>query len=160
MRHLGRFSKQDLANIWSDAKYQRMHNELLQLMIKFKLCYEIPNNQGNYIAPQLLSLNQPDYDWNSENNLRLRYNYEFMPKGILTRFIVEMHKNIYEENVWRSGVVFEKDYAQAEVIEYYDKKEIRIRISGKNQKDLMTIIINEIDKINDFYERIKYSKLI
>ena len=160
VRNLGHFSKQDLANIWSDAKYQRMHNELLQLMIKFKLCYEIPNNQGNYIAPQLLSLTQPEYKLDSSQNLLLRYSYEFMPKGILTRFIVEMHKNIYQENVWRTGVVLAKDYAQAEVIEDYEKKEIEIRIDGNNKRDMMTIITNEIDNINDSYERIKYTKLI
>ena len=160
IRNLGRFSKQDLANIWSDNKYQRMHDQLLQLMIKFKLCYEIPNNKNNFIAPQLLSLNQPEYNWNYSENLLIRYNYEFMPKGILTRFIVEMHKNIYRDLVWRNGVVLTNDYAQAEVIEYYNQKEIRIRIKGGNKRDLMTIVTNEIDTINDSYERIECTKLI
>ena len=160
INNLGRFSKQDLANIWSDTKYQKMHNDLLQLMIRFKLCYEIPNSKDNYIAPQLLSKNQPNYDWNYDDILQLRYSYEFMPKGILTRFIVEMHKDIYQELVWRNGVVLSNDFAQAEVIEDYGKKEIRIRINGSNKKDLMTIVTHEIDKINDSYERIKYNKLI
>ncbi|NEP02262.1 MAG: leucine-rich repeat protein [Symploca sp. SIO2E9] len=155
INNLGRFSKQNLADIWSEAKYQRMLHELLQLMLKFKLCYEIPNSKDNYIAPQLLSKDKPDYpSWNSNNILQLRYSYEFMPKGILTRLIVEMHRNIYQDIVWRYGVIVTNDYAQAEVIEYYDKKEIRIRIIGKNKRDLMTIVTNEIDKINDEYERI------
>ena len=69
-----------------------MQDELLQLMINFKLCYRIPNSEF-YIAPQLLTENQPDYDWEETNNLILRYTYEsFMPKGIITQFIVAMHK--------------------------------------------------------------------
>ena len=40
------------------------------------------------------------------------------------------------------------------------KKKIRIRINDNNQRDLMAIIVNEIDKINNSYERIKYYKLI
>ena len=160
IRNLGKFNKQDLNKIWCDSKYQRMHNELLQLMIKFKLCYQISHQKNHYIAPQLLTLNQPEYNWDENNNLLLRYKYEFMPKGILTRFIVEMHQDIYKDYVWRNGVVLIDNYAQAEIIEYYEKKEIRIRISGNNKRDLMIIITNEIDKINDSYDRIKYNKLI
>ncbi|UJB68592.1 leucine-rich repeat domain-containing protein [Acaryochloris sp. 'Moss Beach'] len=82
--NLGHFSSQDLVNIWQEEKYATMRDELLQLMRNFKLCYEIPNCPGSYIAPQLLSPDQPDYDWDSSHNLMLRYEYEFMPKGILT----------------------------------------------------------------------------
>ena len=160
IRNLGCFNQQNLDNIWSESKYQRMHDQLLQLMIKFKLCYEISYDKGNYIAPQLLTLDQPEYEWNDKDNLLLRYNYEFMPKGILTRFIVEMHQDIYKDYVWRNGVVLVDSYSRIEVIEYYEKKEIRIRVSGDNKKDPMIIITNEIDKINNSYERIKYNKLI
>jgi signal transduction histidine kinase len=89
---LGRFTRKDLSGIWSGPEYADRQGELLQLMIKFKLCYEIPSSPGNFIAPQLLSENQPVYTWDETNNLILRYTYEFMPKGILTRFIVEMHR--------------------------------------------------------------------
>ncbi|MEO1377061.1 MAG: COR domain-containing protein, partial [Cyanobacteria bacterium J06635_10] len=36
-----------------------MRDELLQLMMRFKLCYEIPHKPGNYIAPQLLEIEAP-----------------------------------------------------------------------------------------------------
>ncbi|MEH2302831.1 MAG: COR domain-containing protein [Nostoc sp.] len=71
--NLGSFTRSDLANIWCEDEYAAMHDELLRLMINFKLCYEIPRSQGKYIAPQLLSANQPSYDWNETNNLILRY---------------------------------------------------------------------------------------
>ena len=99
--------------------------------MKFKLCYEIPGSPGNFIAPQLLSENQPDYTWDETDNLILRYTYEFMPKGILTRFIVEMHRRIADQKlVWRTGVVLEKDKARAEVMEHYGARRITIRVSG------------------------------
>ncbi|NEO66481.1 MAG: hypothetical protein F6J98_41345, partial [Moorea sp. SIO4G2] len=45
----------------------------------------IPDCKDTFIAPQLLSDNQPDYDWNPSHNLILRYTYpDFMPKGILS----------------------------------------------------------------------------
>ena len=161
IRNLGSFTRSDLANIWCEDEYATMHDELLRLMINFKLCYEIPRSQGKYIAPQLLSANQPIYDWDETNNLILRYTYEFMPKGIITQFIVAMHELMNEQQcVWKSGVVLSKDQTKAEVIEYYGKREIKIRVSGRHKRDLMTIVTHELDKIHDSYQQLKYNKLI
>ena len=132
-------------------------------MKRFKLCYELPEKQGKpieYIAPQLLDTNQPDYEWNDTDNLRLRYEYEFMPKGIITRFIVEMHRSIFEPNVWRSGVIFQRDNTYAEVIETYNGKEIKIRLSGENKRGFLEIITDKLDEIHDKYNRLKVKKII
>ncbi len=160
--NFGKFTKDDLTNIWHEEKYVNMHDELLQLMIKFKLCYKIPCTSQTYIAPQLLTEAQPEYDWDENNNLILRYTYEFMPKGIITQFIVVINEYIKEQKyVWKSGVILNKDEAKAEVIEYYSKREIKIRISGQKKRDLMTIVTHELDKIHSSYNnRLKYNKLI
>ncbi|MDZ8222359.1 COR domain-containing protein [Nostoc sp. ChiVER01] len=161
IRNLGSFTRSDLANIWCEDEYATMHDELLRLMINFKLCYEIPRSQGKYIAPQLLSANQPSYKWDETNNLILRYTYEFMPKGIISQFIVAIHELINEQQyVWKSGVILSKDQTKAEVIEYYGKREIKIRVSGSHKRDLMTIVTHELDKIHVSYKRLKYNKLI
>jgi internalin A len=164
IQKLGQFTRADLAQIWHEDQYADMRAELLKLMMNFKLCYEIPNCPGTYIAPQLLTENQPNYAWDFDRNLMLRYEYEFMPKGILTRFIVETHSLIESQAlVWRSGVVLSREQARAEVIEYYryHKGEIWVRVSGKRQKELLTIVRHELQKIHDSYEnRLKYSELV
>ncbi|MEA5535423.1 COR domain-containing protein [Crocosphaera sp. XPORK-15E] len=149
--------------MWNEEKYITMHGELLRLMMNFKLCYEIPSQPGNYIAPQLLSTEQPEYNWDEENNLLLRYEYEFMPKGIITRFIVETHAIIENETcVWKTGVVLNKDGARAEIIELYryHKGEIRIRVTGNRKRDLLTTVRHELDKIHKSYERLEYKTLV
>ncbi|MCA6533890.1 MAG: leucine-rich repeat domain-containing protein [Pseudanabaena sp. M176S2SP2A07QC] len=160
---LGRFTREDLKIIWHEDKYTTMRPELLRLMMNFKLCYEIRGSQNVYIAPQLLTPNQPEYTWDEVENLFLRYEYEFMPKGILTRFIVEMHSAIEHPTlVWKTGVVLCKDGARAEIIELYryHKGEIRIRLSGKRKRDLLTTVRHELDKIHASYERLKYKTLV
>ncbi len=172
IRNLGMFSFDDLVEIWRGEQYANMQNELLRLMVNFKLCYKIKYSD-NYIAPQLLTASAPEYKWEGKDNLLLRYTYEFMPKGIITRFIVEMHKMIaLQKYVWRSGVILEKEErikkgkeeeikkAWAEVIEYYDKREIRIRMTGQLKKELMTIIVYELDKIHSTYKRLRFTKWI
>jgi internalin A len=165
VRNFGRFSNKELAQIWSGEEYTGMHSGLLELMKKFQLCYEIPQCKGIYIAPQLLTENQPEYAWDESENLILRYTYDFMPKGLVRQFIVAMHESIEAQIVWRSGVIIHKrEYAntRAEVIENYGKREIKIRVSGKNKRDLLTLVTHELDKIHNSYKRLanKYQKLI
>lgn len=159
--NLGRFTQDDLEDIWHENEYADMRYELLQLMIRFKLCYPIPNRSCNYIAPQLLDINQHEYTWDETNNLILRYKYEFMPKGILTRFIVETHPWIEQQKlVWRSGVILNKDQTRAEVIENYNQREIKIRVSGNRKKELLAVVTHELEKIHQSYERLQYKTLV
>jgi internalin A len=159
-QNLGCFSQADLTEIWVDEQYATMRHELLQLMKNFKLCYEIPNRPKNYIAPQLLSPNQPEYTWTDTDNLILRYHYDFMPKGIITRFTVEMHRLIDSDLVWKEGIILIEENVRAEVIETYSKNEIRVRVSGFPKKDLLTRIRHEFDKIHNSYEKLRYQELI
>jgi len=167
----GYFTQENLKQIWRDRQYQDLHDELLHLMKHFKLCYEIPCQPGQYIAPQLLPLETPNYTWDDTDNLILRYEYDFMPKGIITRFIVEMHLLIYRPQsdlpkgrgdiVWRDGVILADNYAKAEVIENYHQREIRIRVSGNQKKSLLDRIRHEIWKIHATYDnRLKYKEFI
>jgi len=163
MNNKGCFTRKDLSKIWNDPEYASKQDELLQLMMKFRLCYKIPYSEDTYIAPQLLSIYKPNYEdtWDSNNNLQLRYVYEFMPKGILSQFIVLMHDRIENQDlVWRHGVVVEQNETRAEVIEYYNKREIHVRVSGKQKKDLLIRIDERLDEIHKSYTNLKCKKLI
>jgi internalin A len=157
----GYFTSEDLKTIWADEEYALMRPELLQLMKNFKLCYEIPQKPKTYIAPQLLSPNQPDYKWEDTENLILRYQYEFMPKGMITRFIVEMHRLLDGDLVWKDGIILKFDNTRAEIIEARYRNEIRIRLSGKIKKPLLEKIRHEFEKIHDSYgDRLRYQEYI
>jgi Leucine-rich repeat (LRR) protein len=159
-QNLGKFTTTELNQIWQDAEYKNMQSDLLGLMLKFKLCYPLPNEKNTYIAPQLLDANQPQYSWNNSDNLLLRYEYDFMPRGILTRFIVEMHKYINEPNVWLTGVLLKRDDTWAEVIETYDRREIKIRLSGKNKRGFLEVITDQLDEIHNSFKQLRVKNLI
>ena len=157
----GIFNRSNLTSIWSNQEYSVMQDELLQLMLKFSLCYQIPGELETYIIPQHLTTEQPDYDWDEANNLILRYQYEFMPKGIITRLIIALHELILgQKYVWRSGVILSVGQTKAEVIEYHHRHEIVIRVLGESKRDLLSTITFELDKVNSSYARLKYKKLI
>jgi internalin A len=146
---LGQFSHDDLVHIWSEPEYAGMQDELLQLMMKFQLCYQIPHAPNDYIAPQLLTDRQPAYEWSDGNNLVVRYSYpDFMPKGVVRLFIVAVNRLIAEQLVWKTGVVIEKDDTRAEVIEYYGRRELRVTVAGKDKKGLLSIVLYELVACN------------
>ncbi|MGB3291353.1 MAG: COR domain-containing protein, partial [Phormidesmis sp.] len=160
-KNKGRFTDADLAEIWSGSQYTDLQDQLLQLMMRFKLAYEIPNAPGSYISPQLLPISKPDYPWNTADNLILRYRYDFMPKGILSRFIVETHQLIErQDHVWKNGVVLADKWARAEIIENYPKNQIHVRVTGSNKKPLLEKVRYELWKIHESYERLDYKELI
>ena len=134
---------------------------LLNLMLKnnFELCYKIDHApQITYIAPQLLPGVKPAYDWDSLDNLYFRYQYQFMPKGIISRLIVRLNVWIDCENkkdlVWEKGVVLHKDGIRAQIIEEITKtdglKVINITLSGAEfrKKEFLIEIRKEIDSIH------------
>src|SRR6185503_16089570 len=89
--HLGRFNGTDCERLWKDSVYADMHLELLALMQRFELCYELKDSaQPTWLAPQLLPPAKPQEltDWSKPEDLVLRYQYDFLPKGLISRLTV------------------------------------------------------------------------
>lgn len=161
----GRFDKASLDRIWEGAEYEGMRSKLIDLMVKFRLCYEVPNEKNSYIAPQLLAPNPPkEYMWdNSSDNLVLQYQYRFMPKGIFSRLVVELSKLIDNNCVWKTGVVLCQDGTKARVTEDYNDREgkIEIRIAGKRKKDFLNRIVYGLDdRIHTEFKGLKCERYV
>ena len=158
----GRFTRKDAENILEEDKYAERCDELLQLMVKFELCYQVPDCQPpTFIAPQLLPVQQPNYGWDDTKNLKLHYTYDFMPKGLLSRFIVRMNRYITNSGqTWRSGVILHRQNTEAEVVGTYGKQSIRIRVKGSTPKELMTLIAEEFDTIHQSYDQLRVHKMV
>ena len=158
INNYGVFTLNDLKAIWKESAYDNMHHQLLNLMKKFQLCYLI-DGTNQYIAPQLLEDNQREYEWDNRGNLMLRYEYEFMPKGIFSRLIVAMHQLIDNNIVWKTGAVLRQDNAYAEIKENYKGNEITIRTRGNNRDGLLFHTMIEIEKLHlSFGRQLKVSK--
>jgi hypothetical protein len=88
---LGRFNNDDCERLWRASVYADMHLELLALMQRFELCYELRDSKPpSWLAPQLLPPAKPRelVDWGRPEDLVLRHRYEFLPKGVISRLTV------------------------------------------------------------------------
>lgn len=156
----GRFGPEDLARIWADEKYADMRDELLRLMMRFQLCYQLPDSPV-YIAPQLLPPTRPAYEWKHAGTLVLRYGYEFMPKGLVTHFIVALNHLIEDQSlVWKSGIILAREGARAEVIEDYSRRQITVRVGGPDARGLLAIVDDRLEQIHASFPRLKYEKYL
>src|SRR5262249_17854759 len=154
----GRFAGADLARIWSEERYAGKHHALLRLMMRFQLCYQIPDTE-TYIAPQLLQVNKPAYEWPVSGNLVIRYEYDFMPKGLITRVIVAMHHRLAGQDlVWRSGAIFLRDATRAEIIEDYPRRRITVRVNGPDAHGLFTLIDDHLERIHSTFTKLRREK--
>lgn len=160
----GRFTGKDLERIWQRTDYARMRPQLLELMKKFKLCYQV-GTRDLFIAPQLLPDRAPEgHTWTASNDLRLHLQYAFMPKGLLTRFIVTRHTDIAggQMTVWKNGVVLEWNGTRAEVTEHYRVNDgvIQIRVQGGDPKGFLSIINKTWDEIHDDFKGIHVERRV
>jgi len=152
---LGRFTILDCRRVWQDSAYADMHAELLALMQKFELCYPLPDiNTQIWLAPQLLPPSKPTAlkNWEQPGDLVLRYRYEFMPKGLVSRLMVRMHRFVPQPDLgWVTGVLFERNGNEV-LVEIPPKgREITLRARGPERKELLSVISTELDTLNDSF---------
>jgi len=148
----GIFQRDWLFDFWKQRGYKKFECEdLLHLMLKYKfdICYSLQTDENQYIVPMLLNKDMPENAFDFSDMLQLRYSYEnFMPFGLMNRLIVRLHSYIYEQTVWRRGaILIYENHTKAEIVEPYGKKEIQIRITGKQRKEFRAIIKSELDMI-------------
>ena len=161
----GYFSMEDAKKIWGTEAYRRRSDELLHLMNKFELCYQLDNaaTAQRFLVPHLLSISKPSLDWDDKDNLQLRYHYDFMPKGLLARLIVRLHRYLPSDPsgiVWRAGAIFQRQGAKAKLEETYTTRNLFLRATGREAKALVTVISEEIDHLNKGYHGLKVEKLV
>ena len=111
-------------------------------------------NTETWLAPQLLPPSKPAdlKNWEQPGDLVLRYRYEFMPKGLVSRLMVRMHRFVPQPDLgWVTGVLFER-YGNQLLVEIPPKGgEITLRARGLERKELLSVISTELDALNDSF---------
>ncbi len=165
-KSLGRFTGEDCARLWTGSAYARMHPELLKLMQRFELCYEMRDSQPQtWLVPQLLPPEKPKgpADWGKPEDLVLRYRYDFLPKGIISRLTVRLHRFVRDpEMAWVTGVLFEREGTAVLLEILANGSEIELRARGPEARALLSVIAADLDALNESFQglRDKVHKLI
>jgi Leucine-rich repeat (LRR) protein len=156
----GYFTRADCKQIWAHSTYGELHPELLALMEKFELCYKLSDQPTDtWLAPQLLSPSTPESlkDWPQADDLVLTYQYDFLPKGLISRLMVRMHRFVRQpDRSWRSGAYFE--HGQSELLARVTSpvgQEIELRARGPERKALLSVISSDLNTLNASFEGLR-----
>ncbi len=139
----GKISYRELELLWERWGISKTkHIILLHLMLKYEFCLKL-DSVDEYIIPELLPLNRPEYNWDFDDNLCFEYHYDYMPSGILLKFIIRTYQYIENHLFWKTGLIIKNDEGGRALIlgEYYCKK-VKIFVAGSNKRDFLTVIRN------------------
>ncbi len=165
----------ELDNIWDPQIYPPdIYPQLLHLMNRFELAYPLPDGQSHLVA-ELLPSTEPDFAWDHTDNLRFYYRYDFLPAGVITRFIVLTHHiletaelNGFQKPLgsrphdlcWREGAVLNREGTRAYIKVDKVERTIEIRIKGSQPRELLAIIRHHFDHINRTIKKVKITQEI
>lgn len=123
-------------------------NYIIELMMKFELCYKVSNSE--ILIPDLLEVQEPVFNPNDENPLKVVISYGFLPKSIMPRLIVNLHSDILDNLRWRTGVVIQDNGLKttAKITADYESREIFIEVYGDKKRDYLSVILFIFRKIN------------
>ncbi|MCX6277850.1 MAG: TIR domain-containing protein [Bacteroidetes bacterium] len=157
----GRFDQKVIGQIWKEAQYQPMIDELLALAGHFEILYH-SEDTGEWIIPQRLpdTANTLFEPVNVQPSVVYDYS-EFMPYGILWQIIARLNWYIKDQSrLWRFGVTLKKGGAVAEIREIYSTNKIEIRLSGTETRDIHTLIAEQFDIIHTRYHNFKVERTV
>jgi internalin A len=111
-----------------------------------------------WLLPQLLPPAKPEQlaHWKKPEDLVLRYKYDFLPNGIISRLTVRLHRFVRDPRMaWVTGVLFERDTTAvlAQVLEKGDEIELRAR--GVESKDLLSVVASDLDALNTSFQGLR-----
>lgn len=125
---------------------------IVTLMKKFELCFEV--ERGIFLIPELLKPERLEFDWDYKNNLRFEYHYDFMPAGIMARFIVRTRNLVYDKTFWKNGVIIQRENTRALITTDQYSRKLNVWIHGNNAPFLLEIIRKEL---NDIHQSLNYA---
>ncbi len=155
----------DIARILIPKGYPRdKHPFILSMMFVFELAYRL--ERGRYLVPDLLPKSPPRYQWQEKGALRFVYQYDFVPPGLFSRFVVRMRDEVNPEQVWRTGVILHqhgKPYGRVAVDTDAKRIEIAIALPEGDHRDRRTLLDTLRDKfkrLHDDYAGVEVQELV
>ncbi|MCP5054924.1 MAG: hypothetical protein GY940_47600, partial [bacterium] len=146
------------------------HRYIIALMKKFELCYPLDDdgNGGRILVPDLLQKEEPGFQLDSGEagesveTLEFIIQYDFLPRSVMPRFIVQMHRDIKGGLQWRTGVVLEdRGFGCVGVVRADNRdRRISIRVQGVQRRFYLAALMSRLRGINQSFEKLKTQERI
>ncbi len=129
-------------------------NYIVDLMKEFELSYSL--SQDQILIPDLLNVEEPDFKFDYENCIRFQFDYDFLPRSIMPRFIVKMHKDTDGDQLWRTGILLKNKIFKARALVIADDhaRKINLYVNGSQKRHYFATILYAFREINHSFEKL------
>lgn len=161
----GELHLNQLSSILDPIQYPTaMSRFILDLMRKFDLCFNFPEDNLHYLIPELLDKQEPDSiePFKMEECVNFQYHYPILTEGLLPRFIVRTHRLSQNEPRWRSGVILKFENNTAIVTADPEDKKVFVSVSGlpSGRRRLLAIIRSDFEHIHQDMPSLKPQEMV
>ena len=136
---------------------------VLKAMEEFDLSFRCRHKADEIVIPDLLESDQPQHGFEKRDSLAFEFNFTgFLPRHIMSNFIVAFHDEIYSDFVWQNGVVLHPEDETAEAlvqVDYHDRK-LFIWVYGNKSNVYFNILYREIKKILKKMSDIRFDEFV
>lgn len=158
----GFINSRDFDRIWKQETYKKNKIYLKSVLREFKIAFPKKHIKDEYILPSRTKTIPENKKWTiADNQIRMIYEFDFMPYGIVNQLSGELSKNIFsDENIWYNAVDFQYENSISQVEEDRIKRKINIICKGEDARELIAIIKKAIDDIISEYKGVTYDIIV
>ncbi|MCP4700740.1 MAG: hypothetical protein GY862_28380, partial [Gammaproteobacteria bacterium] len=141
--------KDNLGNVLTYRPVERCYF-ILEAMERFQLCYRLPGEQDIFILPDLLPSDRPKektLKFAKQQALSFDFDFEgFLPRHLISSFIVRRHTEIVDNLVWQNGVRLRAKTLEAEALAQadYHARRLSLWVTGRQAGRYFAVLHDEI----------------
>jgi len=128
-------------------------------MERFEVCFSYDDNE--VLIPAVFENLEPAIHFEDyKDGYRLKIVYEFLPKSVISKFIVRSKYMIKEQRYWRGGVILKYEGIDAVIKadELSNSIDIYLMNNSTHSRDFLNIIRNEFRAISE--NKLKYNERV
>ena len=151
----GEFLRQQLQGWLDPDRYPSQRHEFVLDMMQdpdVGLCFPLPSaHNERYLVPEALPPNRPYLGNRTDDVLRFRYAYGYLPPGLIPRLIVQSNRNMRPELPrWRSGVILATRECEVLVIADPDQRRVDVEVSGPAalRRAALNVVLNDLEAVH------------
>jgi len=134
------------------------------LIEEFKMGFK--RDAESWIIPALLPVDEPDLDFNQqehyESAIKVYYEYDFLPKAIFPRLLIEFQEEVVKGFLWRNGAVIRSEGNHEQALIYIDHslKRIDLMVKGQEPRIFLTEIRKAIKGIHKNFSELEVTEWV
>lgn len=131
------------------------YDYIVSLMESIGLAYQIGGSSPTrYLIPSTLNPSAPAGYVPYSGALKFRYRYEYLPPGLIPRFIVIAHHRLEgTNNIWRNGAILAAEGCRVAVTASREERLIEITVDGprNRRRSALSMIREDLERVNSFF---------